>query len=331
MKSHDPNHWKKTLSRIIIILGWILVNGCTTKANIPVTRTSTTSTAITIIPTLTPTLLPFAGKVAFSKWSDIYIMNTNGTGQEKLTDNLANSMLPTWSPDGANIAFTAGLAPSEQIFSIKADGSDQQQLTFSKGSSYWPSWSPDGEYLAFLSNRDEILSDQGTLISQVYIMNANGSNQRRLTNDRNMYSSLSWSPTGDLIATDVNVLASSGIYFPPQIYLMDLNGKLIKRLTTIPYSMEPAWSPDGKLIAFSDNGGIYVMTSDGTSLKRIIGGDAFYVSPSWSPDGKYIVFAAMFDIGSGYQLYIINSDGSNPLLLTHDIGDKSHPIWSPEP
>ncbi len=75
----------------------------------------------------------------------------------------------------------------------------------------------------FLSERDQVLSDRGIPTPEVYIMNADGSNQLRLTNNKDFERTLSWSPKGNVVAVSINVLAS-GIYFPEEIYLMNLNG-----------------------------------------------------------------------------------------------------------
>ena len=143
-------------------------------------------------------LWPQAGKIAFVSERDgneeIYVMNADGSGQTRLTNAPAADWYPRWSPDGRHLAFSSNLrVGSEAIYVMNADGSRLSRLTTAPG--WWssdlrwdrdPSWSSDGRHLAFSSTRD------GN--AEIYVMNADGSGQTRLTNAPAADSDPSWSP-----------------------------------------------------------------------------------------------------------------------------------------
>ncbi|MFQ5710756.1 MAG: TolB family protein, partial [Candidatus Geothermarchaeales archaeon] len=107
-------------------------------------------------------------------------------------------------------------------------------------SGQYPAWSPDGRRIAFSSDRMESVD--------IWVVDADWGNLRRLTRDRSTDSWPTWSPDGSKIAFTSH---RSGNY---DIWVMDANGKNKVQLTTDPaWDMDPAWSPDGKKIAFTSD------------------------------------------------------------------------------
>jgi TolB protein len=92
----------------------------------------------------------------------------------------------------------------------------------------------------------------------------------------------------------------------------------------------PAWSPDGKRIAFITNGGLYVMNADGTGARRLV--RLLASNPAWSPDSDRLVFtqSQMPDGSIRSQVQIIRPDGSKPAWLTHSYVGGSMATWSPD-
>ena len=134
------------------------------------------------------------GKIAFNSDRDgnweIYVMNPDGSGQTRLTNNNYNDKWPSWSPDGTKIAFSRDLNGNWEIYTMNADGSGQTRLTNNNGP--WDlgaSWSPDGTKILFISHRD---GD-----SDIYLMNPDGTNQTDLTNSPAGDGSPSWRPVVD--------------------------------------------------------------------------------------------------------------------------------------
>jgi uncharacterized repeat protein (TIGR03803 family) len=155
-----------------------------------------------------PTFSPAGNRIAFasdrSGVRGIYLMNSNGSNQTRLTDGYE----PSFSPDGNRIAFTSpdGFGPLG-VFIINTNGTNRIRLTSNLSSNSEPAFSPDGSQIAFQSNRD------GNF--QIYLMNADGSNQMRLTNNASVDFSPSWG--GLVLAAPTNLTATA--VSPTQINL----------------------------------------------------------------------------------------------------------------
>lgn len=252
--------------------------------------------------------------------------------------------MPVWSPDGHTIAFFSDRGGNPDIFVMNADGSHVEQLTRDAFASLYfskspedrnPSWSPDGSQIAFESGRDNQML---TYINHdIYVMAADGSNVKRLTDDGADEGGPSWSPNGESIAyVKMEYFSDQDVIENPtwDIYVMDVDGTDQIQLTKDSASeIEPAWSPDGSKIAFiSDRHGqnfdIYVMNADGSNVTQLTNDSANEFGPVWSPDGKQIVFNS--DRNGNVQLFMISIDGSNLVQLTEDSSNSAYADWSPD-
>jgi dipeptidyl aminopeptidase/acylaminoacyl peptidase len=158
----------------------------------------------------------------------------------------------------------------------------------------------------------------------MFSINPDGSGLTNLTNTGNARGELgpAWSPDGTKLAFAVDP------YTEPSsaIYVMNADGS-DPTFIAQNYFSSPAWSPDGKRIAFG-YGGIWVVNADGTNPVQLLRGD--WLEPAWSPDGTRIALVTEVcdDEGcSGYDLWIMNSDGSGLMLLRHN---GTRPSWSPD-
>lgn len=163
---------------------------------------------------------------------------------------------------------------------------------------------------------------------QVYSMNADGSDQARLTNDSGRSITPSFSPDGSRIIYSSN---RSGNY---EVYIMNADGSDQTNLTNnTGDDYSPVFSPDGSKIIFHSerdgNAEIYTMNIDGTeqaNLTNSAEGDEFM--GSFNPDGSKIAFWS--DRDSNDEVYIMNADGSNQTNLTNSAGMDRAPVFSPD-
>ena len=175
--------------------------------------------------------------------------------------------------------------------------------------------------------------------ADIYVINADGSNQTRLTDGQEFGTMPRWSPDGSKIAF-VSIRGANW-----DIYVMDADGSNQTRLTDSPGIDEaPVWSPDGSKIAFvsirSGTHEIYLMDALGSNQTRITTPtpphDPTYnsawaerLTPIWSPDGSEIVFTSVRD-GNQADIYVMEADGSNEVRITTNPASDSNPTWSPD-
>ncbi|MCH8179101.1 MAG: cytochrome P450 [Proteobacteria bacterium] len=266
--------------------------------------------------------IAFAARNDFTHSSDIYVVDANDTTLRRLTETPENhfSTDPSWSPDGARIAFhrsTTGDVSDGEIFLIKPDGSELTPLTDQRLARYQPSWSPNGEQIAFVAGPYTDIMDR----SDVYVMNADGTAERKLTqNPQNVFTwDPAWSPDGRTIAFSEG---REDVSSPDHdIYLINVDGSEKRSLLEHPADdKEPSWSPNGTRIAFvSSRDGkpdIFLINADGTGLRKLTTDPTLSPqSPVWSPDGRLIAFS------SGPDIYVIGADGTELRRLITAPGD----------
>jgi TolB protein len=168
--------------------------------------------------------------------------------------------------------------------------------------------------------------------NEIYVMNADGSGQTRLTNHPAEDILPAWSPDGTKIAWSTNRLGGSNY----EIYVMNADGSGVTNLTNFAGSDRfPTWSPDGTRIAYMSmrNGGgnfeIYVMNADGTNPRQLTFTAGIEdCCPDWSPDGTHIAFESRRD--GQFELYVMNADGSNQRNITNSPDYDGTPGYSPD-
>ncbi len=292
--------------------------------------------------TETPSSAVRNGLIAFARGgpqSGLYVTNSDGTGLSKLP-SVPGDTDPAWSPDGSKIAFVRFREGSAGIWVMSADGTGARRITDGgpnvDGSDLGPAWSPDGSRIAFA--REGRPAKAATGNTDIYVVNADGTDLVRLTDDPMMEYAPTWSPDGSRIAFEAYDLASGG--HPPsplRLYVMNADGTDMKALG--PENVDAlSWSPDGTEIAFVDTqtGSIMAIHPDGTAQRRIVdaaelvGGVHLVDGATWSPDGTQIAFMAGPD-STDTHIYVVSRDGSDVRQVTDGPAPDAEPAWQSVP
>jgi len=277
-------------------------------------------------------LSPDGSKIAYlaelgADW-DIWVVNTDGSGQLRLTDNSEGTNTFSWSPDGLHIAFGRRIISDQNcdafdmqcgIEVVTVDGTSQVTLSDMRFAGD-PVWSPDGAKILFL------VWDFDTGERHIWRVNTDGTGLEQFTNS-GFYSHVAYSPDGTqilfTIAPEIGMQGSMGV--------MNADGS---GATLLAEGDSPRWSPDGSRIAFSTRGEgatcsewahLNVMDSDGTGMIALTEG--FCVEEwAWSPDGRWLAF----DSYPGHEIHIVATDGSaEPVNITNHGAEDWLGSWGP--
>lgn len=208
-------------------------------------------------------------------FSDLYIINRDGTGLQQLTQDEHGSFEPTFSPDGQHLAFVSTRDGDPEVYRMRADGTEAQRLTAFHMEDTAPRWAPSADRIAFVSNR------QGH--DDLFVMAADGAFQTALTKgEGDKGGDLVWSPDGQRVLFVVRAPKQ-----PARIFVADIEKKTTAALTPATTdAATPAWSPDGKLIAYSagrgDDADLYLMREDGTGAIRLTTAQGAEWRPLWA-------------------------------------------------
>jgi len=222
--------------------------------------------------------------------SQVCIINVDGTGYTQLTNTITDKCCASWSPRGEKILFASNRDGNYDIYTMDTRGQQETRLTTNRGLDTEPAWSPDGQKIAFASSRTD------NPLSSIYVMNADGSSEIRLTNNLNNRNESQpvWSPDGKHIA----YLAEDST--GKHIHYMNADGSNIIECGFTDYF---AWSPDGKRLAFVSMSAEAIFIIDIEAVrnsnqctdsyaKRIpakkgqLQGEYFFGSIDWSPPAK---------------------------------------------
>jgi TolB protein len=257
--------------------------------------------------------------------ADIFVMNADGTNVVQLTHNDVPDSTPAFTPDGASVVYASEQDGNLDVFIMRADGSQERNLTRHPGTDGHPRVSADGKRVYFNSNRT---SDPATFARgymdrehnhEIFSMTPAGEDVRRVTDlpDWDTYPAISpdgrellWrriAPTGGKSESGRN----------SEVFWMSLETGEMRNVTANQaFDGWPAWSPDGKRIAFASNRAnvefeafdIYIAERDGSNPTRVTFGDGIegrgsWTKPSFSPDGKRILCTR--SVGTSVDIFII--------------------------
>ena len=291
-----------------------------------------------------PTWSTDGSKIFFDSTMDgggIYSINVDGSDLKKVTDKGMGSFINV-APDGSKILFTGMKAGEEKphLYTMDMKGNNWVKITDTKFEEIAPTWNPASfkgaptnngkiQKIVFHSNRD------GN--SEIYSIHADGTNERRLT-ENNYYDGFpSWSPDGS------EILFQSDRSGEAAIYVMDADGSHIQQIPNTQGGNYAKWSPDGSKIAFfaprEGNTEIILINPDGSGALNLSDNAATDETPSWTKDGTKIAFqtnrgaqpppSGEEEARLNYGIYIMNTDGTDQTQITDFETNDENPSISP--
>jgi len=211
---------------------------------------------------------------------EIYVMNADGSNSRNITNHSAKDWGAAWSPDGKWIAFNSDRDGDNEIYLLDVMTNAVVQLTHNNINDYSPTWSPDNTQIAYVS------SPGNSDLSNINVMNIDGSNKTPLISSFGISEQPAWSPNGDWLAFVSN---ENGI--TAEIYLYRFEDKQVIQLTRGDSRSDfPAWSPDSSKILFIQHVrgphtelDMFIINVEGTGITKFMEGGSLIGAPAWQP------------------------------------------------
>lgn len=253
-------------------------------------------------------------------------------------------MYPSLSPDGLTVVFQSNRSGTNQIWKMNRDGSGAVQLTHDNGNgAETPVWSPDGRLIAYASYLEDGNND-------VFVMQADGSDKKRVTNGPGYDGHPHWSADGSRVVfnsdRDTPDRSASWSDRWHDIWSARVDGSdLTKHTDCKSVCTYGSFSPNGQFVLYrkvdntpgtnwrmeadDKNSEIYVARRDGSDPRNIASHPAFDGWPLWSPVGNWIVFASnRSGPAMTSHLWRVRPDGSDLKRLTKDRWGYAQPSWT---
>lgn len=268
------------------------------------------------VPGMASSRIAMIGKV--NGKPNLYLCDADGRNLMRITNQDAPCLAPNWSPVGDRLVYTSMHGGYPDIYLIDLGSGRRTAVSRFSGLNMAGDISPDGQRLAMVLSRD------GN--PEVYVLNLGSGRLARITQTpRVTEASPSWSPDGNRL---VFVSDRSG---KPQLYVCMSEGGEARRLTFRgEENVAPDWGADGRIAYCSRRDGRYRIFVDDPSTgksEEVPTDDANYEDPSWAPDRRHLIATRTQRFRS--QLWILDTMGDKPRLLTSQDGDWYSPAWSP--
>jgi Tol biopolymer transport system component len=296
-------------------------------------------------------LSPDGRKLVFSRDGNVWVMNVDGTGLMRLTNQDGghgdgSNAWPRWSRDGSRIAFASNRGGRSlglhsglyEVYVMNANGSDprdvshavRDELSFNVGVA---GWTPDGRVV--------FQTHDGLVDRRLYTVNADGTGAQRFLGTHGGHSP-HWSPDGSRLVfireqggvRQLYIANADGTGAAPlsqlagNHWLPGLNGGTMEQVDHSP------WSPDGSRVAFMldrlNEWGIYVVNADGSGMRRLT--QDWVLFNGWSYRGDRIAFSALVSRpeGTASDVFVIKADGTGRRNVTDSPADDSNALWLPQ-
>ncbi len=269
---------------------------------------------------------------------EIYWMDTDGSNPSPLAAHEAVDDSPAWSPDGSMIAFRSRRDGSSDIFLMDRNGKNIKNLVNDPANSFddefSPRWNPDGSQLVIYTDRFQppLGNCQGGQrgVHHLAFLPLEGGRERieEFNGLAGEQQSADWSPDGLTLAfSSICGESLKSIYT-----WQPANGKLLKIIGAPFDASDPAWSPDGKWLAFvsthSGNSEIYLLNFQENTIENLTNHPAQDTRPTWAPDSLRLAFVTNRDGNS--EIYSITLDDRAAVNLTKHPAEDHAPNWSPD-